>query len=185
MLSLCMPWRRVGEWRYSSTCSWPQHWTLYHGGAIPRYSLNRRLGGTHGRSLRFGEEQNLFSLLAIEPQLLGRALHGLDRLILLVASAKRLIGSGTYPFLTGTGIPIFAPDSPIRLAGGIAACKILSSPLLLWRLINLCLYIYNTVCCEDRNVRFLLRPFHTAGTTTCQSRDCRVVLATCGYTFAR
>jgi hypothetical protein len=59
------PWRRIGEWMYISTFSWPLHWSKVSGqlytpavlprGKRPRYLLDRRLGGPHRRSRRYGE----------------------------------------------------------------------------------------------------------------------------------
>jgi hypothetical protein len=73
-----MPWRRMGEWRYSSTFLDPgtrckrvvifRPVPLYPRGKGPRYPLDRRLGGAQRRSGRCGEEENL-ALPAIE---LGR-----------------------------------------------------------------------------------------------------------------
>jgi hypothetical protein len=64
-----MPWRYMGEWKYSSTildlgtrCRWVFSFTLrllYPRGSRPRYPLARRLGGPQSRSGRRGEEKNL------------------------------------------------------------------------------------------------------------------------------
>jgi hypothetical protein len=71
-----MPWRRMGEWRYSSNivhiCT---RWTgvvnlmtrlLYPRGKSRRYPLDRGVGGLRGRSGHCGVEKNLFPLQAIE-----------------------------------------------------------------------------------------------------------------------
>jgi hypothetical protein len=64
-----MPWRRMGEWRYSSTIAdlstrwrWVASLTarlLYPWGNRFRYPLDRRLGGPQSRSGRCGEEKIL------------------------------------------------------------------------------------------------------------------------------
>jgi len=41
----------------------------------PRYPLNKRLGGSHSRSVLFGKEKNLFSLPGIQTRLLGYPSH--------------------------------------------------------------------------------------------------------------
>jgi hypothetical protein len=51
------PWRRVGEWTYRCTFSWPRHYLEVSG--HPRYPLDRRLGEPQSRSGRFGEEKIL------------------------------------------------------------------------------------------------------------------------------
>jgi hypothetical protein len=83
-LSLCFklsttPWRRIGEWRYSSThsltsaldggeCSASRPGRLYPRGKRPWYPLDRRLGGPQSRSGRGGEEKNSQLLLGLEPR---------------------------------------------------------------------------------------------------------------------
>jgi hypothetical protein len=64
-----MPWRHMGEWRYSSTIlylgttwNWLVSFTslpLYPQVNNPLYPLDRRLGGLQSRSGRCGEEENL------------------------------------------------------------------------------------------------------------------------------
>jgi hypothetical protein len=62
-----MPWRRMGEWMYRSTYSWPNwRWAvsftarpLYPRGNSPRYPLDRRLGGPQNRSGRGEIKENL------------------------------------------------------------------------------------------------------------------------------
>jgi hypothetical protein len=64
-----MPWRHMGEWRYSSTIlhldnrwRWVVSFTLlllYTRVPSPRYPLDMRLGGTQNRSGRCGEEKTL------------------------------------------------------------------------------------------------------------------------------
>jgi hypothetical protein len=62
---LSTPWRRMREWLYRSTFSWPRHYLevvsftprpLYPRGKSPRYPLDRRLGGSQNQSGRRGEE---------------------------------------------------------------------------------------------------------------------------------
>jgi hypothetical protein len=80
-LSLCLinettPWRRMGEWRYSSTIidlsirwRWVFSFTprpLYPRGKRPRYPLDRRLAGPQSRSERCVAEKYLMPLLGIE-----------------------------------------------------------------------------------------------------------------------
>jgi hypothetical protein len=79
-----MPWRRMGDWMYRSTFSWPRHslemsGQLHAPAALPprkrsRYPLYRRLGGLQSRSGRRGEENNSwpyldsnFDLLVVRP----------------------------------------------------------------------------------------------------------------------
>jgi hypothetical protein len=74
-----VPWRRVGEWRYS--CTIPDlgtrwrwvvsltRWRLYHCGKSPWYPLNRTLGGPQSRFWRCGVEKNMLPLTEIEPRL--------------------------------------------------------------------------------------------------------------------
>jgi hypothetical protein len=76
-----MPWRHIGEWRYSSTIPdlgtrW--RWVvsvmprpLYPWGKSPLYPLDRRLGGPQSWSGCYGEEKNLAPArnrtLAVQP----------------------------------------------------------------------------------------------------------------------
>jgi hypothetical protein len=79
-----MPWRHIGEWRYSFTIldlsiswRWVVSFTplpLYLRGNRPRYPSDRGLSGTQSRSGRCGEENNL-SLPGIEP---GSSLYRLS-----------------------------------------------------------------------------------------------------------
>jgi hypothetical protein len=65
----------LGEWKYSSTHSWPRWgWVvsftprpLYSQGKSPLYPLDRRLHGPHSRSRRGSEEKNSQPPPAIEP----------------------------------------------------------------------------------------------------------------------
>jgi hypothetical protein len=71
-----MPWRHMGEWRYSSIIleigsRW--RWVVsfrsrpfYLREKIPRYPFNRRLGGPQSRSGLCGEEKSL-ALPGCEP----------------------------------------------------------------------------------------------------------------------
>jgi hypothetical protein len=71
------PWRRIGEWSYSSIHSFPLHWmevsgqlhapTVLPPGKGLWYPLCRRLGGPQSRSSRGGKEKNSQPLLEIEP----------------------------------------------------------------------------------------------------------------------
>jgi hypothetical protein len=72
------PWRRVGEWRYSSNIlhlgtKWRRVASFtprpfYPRGNGPRYPLDRRLGGPKSRSGRCGVEKDLLPLPGIEPR---------------------------------------------------------------------------------------------------------------------
>jgi hypothetical protein len=72
-----MPWKRTGQWRYSSTFldlgtiwRWVVSFTplpLYLRGKGLQYPLDRRLGGAQILSRRCGEEKNL-ALPGIEPR---------------------------------------------------------------------------------------------------------------------
>jgi hypothetical protein len=64
-----MPLRRIGEWMYRFTFSWPRHCLelsgqsprpLYPLGKRPRYPLDRRLGVPQNRSGWRGEEKILY-----------------------------------------------------------------------------------------------------------------------------
>jgi hypothetical protein len=80
-----MPWKRMGERRYSSTIldfgtrwRWVVSFTplpLYTRGKSLRYPLDGRLGGPQSQSGRCREEKNLFPLLGIEPP----AVHPVSR----------------------------------------------------------------------------------------------------------
>jgi hypothetical protein len=73
-----MPWRRMGEWKYSATIldlstgwRWVVSFTyrpLYPRGKNPRCPLDRRLGGPQSRSGLWGEEKNLLPLSEIGPR---------------------------------------------------------------------------------------------------------------------
>jgi hypothetical protein len=73
-----MPWRYIGEWRYSSTIldldirsRWVVSFTprpLYSRGKSPWYPLDRRLGGPQSWSVPCGVEINLLPLPGIEPR---------------------------------------------------------------------------------------------------------------------
>jgi hypothetical protein len=73
MLSLHKtPWRRTGEWRYSSTYSfldtkWGKWLASRPGRLEPRYPLNTKLRGPQSRSGRCGEDKNP-ALPGIEPR---------------------------------------------------------------------------------------------------------------------
>jgi hypothetical protein len=68
---------------YSSTHSWPRHWVggewsasrpgCFTPGKSPWYPLDRRLGGSQGRSGRGGEEKNSQPLPGIEPPIIFRS----------------------------------------------------------------------------------------------------------------
>jgi hypothetical protein len=76
-LFLCLAWRRIQEWYYSSpiitsvldrgelAASSPCRFTAEES---PRYPLYRKLGGTQSRSGQYRREKNLFPLQQIEPQ---------------------------------------------------------------------------------------------------------------------
>jgi hypothetical protein len=81
-LSVCLwlsttSWRRIGEWRYSSTHSLTSarrggDWSASRPGRFtprkePRYPLDRSLGGPQSRSGRGGEEKNSQPPPGIEP----------------------------------------------------------------------------------------------------------------------
>jgi hypothetical protein len=79
-----MPWKRMREWMYKSTFSWPRHelevsGQLHAPAALPprkspRYPLYRKFRGTQSRSGRYGEvkifyptELELPSSLVVQP----------------------------------------------------------------------------------------------------------------------
>jgi hypothetical protein len=80
-LSLCTPWRRMGEWRYSLTPNfdtsfgWVVNFTtrrLHRRGKRLRYSLNSRRGGFQSCSGRFWRRKDHLPLSGIERRFLGR-----------------------------------------------------------------------------------------------------------------
>jgi hypothetical protein len=68
----------MGEWRYSSTIlglgtrwRWVVSFTLmplYLGETVPRYPLDKRLGGPQSRSGRCGAEKNIFPVPGMKPR---------------------------------------------------------------------------------------------------------------------
>jgi hypothetical protein len=88
-----MPWRQMGEWRYSSTildlCTtwrWVINFTpplLYHREKSPLYPLGKRLGEPQSRSECCGEEKDLVPLPGIESRAssLQPVLHIILRII--------------------------------------------------------------------------------------------------------
>jgi hypothetical protein len=64
---------------------------LYPRGQSPRYPLNRRLGWFLGYSGRGEQNKNHFTLLGVEPRLLGHPARSSFRLILVVAETRECV----------------------------------------------------------------------------------------------
>jgi hypothetical protein len=76
-------WKRVEEWMYRSTFSWPPR-PLWPQEKSSRYPLDRRLGGPQNRSGQRGEEK-IFDPTGTRtptPRLLYRLLEGTDTMCL-------------------------------------------------------------------------------------------------------
>jgi hypothetical protein len=101
-----MPWRHMGEWRYSSTIldlgtrwRWAISFTprmLYPRGNCPRYPLDRRLSGPQSRSGRCGEERNLPPVVSRTPAVQPVARHHADWAILTSKLSKSSLINNTY-----------------------------------------------------------------------------------------
>jgi hypothetical protein len=96
-----MPWRRMGEWRYSSSIlhlgiSWRwvdifTHRQLYLRGKSPRYPLDRRLGGPQSRYGRCGVQKHFLPLPRLKPRPSNPSLYRLTWLNLLLTRSAVLL----------------------------------------------------------------------------------------------